>query len=136
MAERRAVVAPHETITLTRQCSLLGLARSSYYYAPTPAVVSEEDLALLRLVDEIYTAHPVYGQRRLAAMLARDHGLSVGRQRLRRAMELLGLEAIWPRQSTSKPAPGHRIYPYLLRGMAVTEPGSVWATDLTYSRMR
>lgn len=136
MAERRALVAPHETITLARQCNLLGLARSSYYYAPTPAAVSEEDLALLRLVDEIYTAHPVYGQRRLAAVLARDHGLSVGRQRLRRAMELLGLEAVRPRQSTSKPAPGHRIYPYLLRGVAVGAPGMVWATDLTYIRLQ
>jgi putative transposase len=92
VAERRALVAPHETITLMRQCSLLGLAR--------------------------------------------DHGLIVGRQRLRRAMELLGLEAVRPRQSTSKPAPGHRIHPYLLRDLAVTEPGQVWATDLTYIRLQ
>jgi putative transposase len=128
-------VAPHETIPIKRQCDLLGLPRSSYYFAPAPAVASDQELALLRLVDEIYTGRPVYGQRRLAAVLRREHGLQVGRQRLRRAMETLGLEAVRPRPNTSKPAPGHRIYPYLLRGVAVSEPGVVWATDLTYIRL-
>lgn len=133
MAERRALVAPGEGLAIARQCDLVGLARSSYYYAP--AAPGEEHLRLLALVDALYTAHPFYGQRRMAAVLRREEGLQVGRRTVRRAMETLGLEAVRPRRSLTKPMPGHRLYPYLLRGFSVTTPGQVWATDITYIRL-
>lgn len=134
MAERRAVVAQEPGgLSITRQCSLLGIARSSCYYRPVPP--TQPWLSLLAAVDRLYTENPFYGGRRLRAVLARDHGIRVGRRRLRRAMRTLGLEAIYPRRRTSVPAPGHRIYPYLLRGLAVERPGQVWATDITYVRL-
>jgi putative transposase len=99
------------------------------YYRPaeTPA----DDLRVMRLIDEVYTARPFYGSRRMAAELAR-RGEAVNRKRVRRLLRVMGLEAIYPRPRTTVPAPGHRVYPYLLRGVAVERPGHVWSADITY----
>jgi putative transposase len=133
VAERRALVAPHERIALSRQCALVGLARSSFYYEP--ARTSDDQLALLRLVDELFTEQPTYGQRRMQVVLARDHGLAVGRRRLRAAMQTLGLEAVRPRPRAPKTIGNAGRYPYLLRELEVATPGAVWATDITYVRL-
>jgi putative transposase len=99
------------------------------YYRPaeTPA----DDLRVMRLIDEVYTARPFYGSRRMAAELAR-RGEAVNRKRVQRLLRLMGLEAIYPKPRLSAPAPGHRVYPYLLRDVAVERPGHVWSADITY----
>jgi putative transposase len=108
---------------------LLGLARSDVYYRPaqTPA----DDLRLMRLIDEQYTACPFYGSRRMTAWLVRQ-GEAVNRKRVQRLLRVMGLEAIYPRPRLSAPGAGHRVYPYLLRGVAVERPGQVWSADITY----
>jgi putative transposase len=108
---------------------LLGLTRSNVYYRPVGA--PPEGLRLMRLLDEVYTARPFYGSRRMAAELAR-RGEAVNRKRVQRLQRLMGLEAIYPKPRLSAPAPGHRVYPYLLRGVAVERPGHVWSADITY----
>jgi putative transposase len=123
----------HPTIALSRQCQLLGLARSSLYYRPVGP--SEEDLALLRLIDEQYTATPFYGSRRMAAVLSQA-GHPVGRRRVRRLMRLLGLAAIYPKPRLSRPGKDAERFPYLLRGVAITRPDQVWSADITYIRLR
>jgi putative transposase len=117
---------------VARQCELLGLARSSWYYQPTGE--SAETLALLRLLDEQYTRTPFYGVRRMTAWLrSREHVVNV--KRVRRLLRLLGVEAIYPKPRTSTPAPGHRIYPYLLRDVPITHVDQVWSSDITYIRL-
>ncbi len=120
-------------LSVSRQCTLLGIARSSFYYRPQPA--SSEELDLLARLDRIFTDHPVYGSRRLQVALARE-GVAVGRRRIRRLMRKLGLIAIRPKRNTSKPHPEHKIYPYLLRDRTIDQPNQVWATDITYISMR
>ncbi len=115
---------------MRRQCELLGLARSSLYYGP--AGESAEDLRLMRLIDREYTAHPFLGSRRLTRWLI-GQGEVVNRKRVQRLMRLMGLEAIYPRPRLSAAGPGHRIYPYLLRGVTVERPDQVWSTDITYA---
>jgi len=116
-----------------RQCELAGLARSTWYYEPVGE--SEENLELMRLLDEQYTRTPFYGSRRMTAWLI-DRGFSVNRKRVQRLMQLMGLEAIYPKPRLSQAAPGHRVFPYLLRGLPITRPNQVWSTDITYIRMR
>jgi putative transposase len=115
----------HPTLSVARQCDLLGLARSSWYYQPAPPSATTQEL--LDRLDEQYTRTPFYGSRRMTAWL-RSQGYAVNRKRVRRLLELLGLEAIYPKPRTSTSAPGHRIYPYLLRGVAITraDQGSTW----------
>ena len=122
----------HPTLSVARQCELLGLARSSWYYQPM--AVSAETLDLLRLLDEQDTRTPFYGVRRMTAWL-RTQGPVVNIKRVRRLLRLLGVEAIYPKPATSTPAPGHRIYPYLLRGVPITHVDQVWSTDITYIRL-
>ena len=117
---------------MARQCELLGLARSSWYYRP--AGESAETLELLRLLDGQYTRAPFYGVRRMTAWL-RGQGHLVNPKRVRRLLRLLGVEAIYPKPATSTPTPGHRIYPYLLRGVPITRVDQVWSTDITYIRL-
>jgi putative transposase len=116
-------------LSVRRQCELLGLTRSNVYYRPAgrPA----DDLRLMRRIDELYTAHPFYGSRRMAAELAR-RGEALNRKRVQRLLRVMGLEAIYPRPRTTVAAPGHRVYPYLLRGVTVERPGHVWSADITY----
>ena len=115
-----------------RQCELLGVCRSSVYYEPVP--VSGEDLELMRLIDRQYLRTPFYGTRRMAVVLGQQ-GHPVERKRVQRLMRTMGLEAIYPKPRTSKPGAGHKVYPYLLRGLTITRANHVWATDITYIQM-
>jgi putative transposase len=121
----------HE-LALTRQAKLLKLSRSSVYYRPRP--VSPADLAIMRRIDELHLEYPFAGSRMLRDLL-RGEGIQTGRQRVARMMKRMGIEALYRRPNTSKPAPGHKIYPYLLRGLAVTRVNQVWAMDITYIPM-
>jgi putative transposase len=127
------MIAPSAELSVNRQCQLLGIARSSYYDQPSPTSANELDL--LPRLDRIFTEHPVYGARRLRAMLLRE-GISVGRRRIRRLMRQLGLSAIRPKRDTSKAHPEHKVYPYLLRDKTIDQPNQVWASDITYIPMR
>ena len=122
----------HPSLSVVSQCRLLGISRSGLYYRPVE--VSEEDLALMKMIDRQYLATPFYGARRLAAWLKKQ-GHRVNRKRVRRLMQVMGLKAIYRRPRTSTPAPGHRTYPYLLGGMEITRPDQVWAADITYVPM-
>jgi putative transposase len=116
-------------LSVRRQCELLGLNRSSYYYEP--AAETAENLRLMRRIDEEYTAHPFLGSRRMTRWLNED-GEAVNRKRVQRLMRLMGLEAIHPKPRLSAAGRGHRIYPYLLRGVSIERPDQVWSTDITY----
>ena len=132
-SQRRAMIDREEPkLSLVRQCALLGISRSSLYYLPTEA--GAEDLELMARIDQQYLKTPFYGSRRMTAWL-RNHGHQVNRKRVRRLMQLIGLEAIYRRPNTSKPNPGHKVYPYLLRGLEINRVNQVWATDITYIPM-
>ena len=120
-------------LSIVRQCQLLGVSRSSHYYACKGE--SPENLALMRLIDAQYLATPWYGARQMARHLRR-RGRDVGRKRVRRLMRLMGLRAIYRRPRTSEPQPGHRVYPYLLHGLQIERPNHVWCADITYIPMR
>ena len=120
-------------LPVAAQCRVLDIARSTVYYQPAPPV-SAEDLDLMRQIDEIYLQWPFYGTRRMRDELVR-RSYRVNRKRVQRLMRLMGLQALHPRRRTSQPAPGHRIYPYLLRGLSIDRPNQVWATDITYIPM-
>jgi len=111
---------------------LLGVCRASWYYQPVGE--SEENLRLMRLMDEQYTRVPFYGSRKMTAWL-RIQGYEVNRKRVSRLMELMGIEAVYPKPNLSRAAEGHKIYPYLLRGVAIERVNQVWSTDITYIRM-
>jgi putative transposase len=119
-------------LSVRRQCELLGLSRSSLYYEPGGEVA--EDLRLMRLIDELYTARPFYGSRRMTIRL-NEQGEEVNRKRVQRLMRVMGLEAIYPKPRLSLAGKGHRIYPYLLRGVTVERRDQVWSTDITYVPM-
>ncbi len=121
------------TLSIVRQCELLGLNRSSWYYRPCG--VSEQDLAIMRLLDEQYTRTPFYGFRRMKLWLA-EQGHIVNHKRVRRMMRTMGLEAIYPKPKLSRRNDEHKVFPYLLRDVPVVRPGQVWASDITYIRMR
>jgi Integrase core domain/HTH-like domain len=132
-AERRALIdreAP--ALPVSRQCRLLSVSRASVYRRP--AEINEEDCAIMALIDRQYLARPYYGSRRMAAWLA-TQGHVVNRKRVRRLMRLAGLAAIYQRPNTSKPAPAHKIYPYLLGGIAIERVNQVWCADVTYIPM-
>jgi putative transposase len=120
-------------LSIARQCELIALPRSSWYYEPREETA--ENLLLMRLLDEQYTRTPFYGSRRMAIALG-EQGWKVNRKRVQRLMQQMGIEAIYPKPRLSDPAPGHRIYPYRLRGVVITRPNQVWSTDITYIRMR
>lgn len=130
---RALIEVDHPSLSIQRQCELLGLARSSYYYRPQG--VSDEDLVCMRLIDELFTKHPFYGARRLRRELA-ERGHAIGRHRVRRLMRQMGLAAIYPRPRLSVSDAEHKVYPYLLRDLAIVRPDQVWATDLTYLRLQ
>ncbi len=122
----------HRQLSLVRQCRLLDVSRASVYYRPAPTTA--EDLELMALMDRQYLKTPFYGSRKMKAWLLGE-GYLVSRNKVRRLMRLMGLEAIYRRPNTSKPAPGHRIYPYLLKGVDVNRVDQVWAADITYIPM-
>ena len=119
-------------LPLKQQVVALGISRSSVYYRPRP--ISAEDLWLMRRIDELHLNYPFAGSRMLRDLLWQQ-GLAVGRRHIATLMRRMCIEAIYRRPNTSKPAPGHKIYPYLLRGLAVTRPNQVWAMDITYIPM-
>jgi putative transposase len=131
--QRRELVDAQEPISLRDQCRLLGLARSSYYYECRPE--SAENLALMRRLDELHLKHPVYGSRKLAKVLEQE-GQTVNRKRVLRLLRLMGIEAIHPKTRTSTPGTGHRIYPYLLKGLEIQGPDEVWCADITSIPLR
>jgi putative transposase len=129
----RALIEPgYSTLSVARQCALVGLPRSSWYYEPVGRSALTQEL--LDRLDEQYTRTPFYGVRRMTAWL-RGAGYPVNPKRVRRLLRLLGLEALYPKPRTSVPAPGHRIYPYLLRGVPITQTDQVWSSDITYIRL-
>jgi putative transposase len=129
---RPLVDREHPAISVRRQCELLGVSRASLYYAP--AGDSEENLRLMRMIDEQYTRTPFYGSRRMAVWL-REQGREVNRKRVSRLMARMGIEAVYPKPKLSQPGEGHKIYPYLLEGIEVERVNQVWSTDITYIRM-
>jgi putative transposase len=132
MSERREKIHTAHDLYKTRRCELLDVARSTAYYRPEP--VSEEDLALMRLIDEIHLRLPFYGSRRVRDELE-DRGRTVNRKRIQRLMRVMGLRALYPRRRTSQPGKGHKIYPYLLRDLTIERANQVWATDVCYIPM-
>jgi putative transposase len=121
----------HE-LPMTRQAKILKLSRSGLYYRPRP--VPPGDLAVMRRIDELHLDYPFAGSRMLRDLL-RGEGVEIGRQRVARMMKRMGIEALYRRPNTSKPTPGHKIYPYLLRCVVVERPNQVWAMDITYIPM-
>ena len=119
-------------LPITRQASLLGMSRGAVYYLPRP--ISQTDLALMRRIDELHLEHPFMGARMLRRQLQRE-GARVGRRHIATLMQRMGIEALAPQPGTSKRAPGHKIYPYLLRTLAITSSNQVWALDTTYIPM-
>ena len=130
MQQRRMMTErEHPSLSLSAQCRLLALSRSTLYYQPEGH--SAETLALMRRIDELYLKYPFYGSRQMARHLAREE-VTVGRHRVRRLMRLLGLEAIYRKPRTTVANPEHRVYPYLLRGLAIERANHVWCADITY----
>jgi putative transposase len=123
----------HAQLSIRRQCELLGLNRSSWYYEPV--LESAENLQLMRLVDKEYLKRPYYGSRRMTLALQKQ-GYQVNRKRVQRLMRLMGIEAIYPKPRTTRPGPQRRIYPYLLRDLTIARPDQVWAADITYIPLR
>ena len=119
-------------LSITRQAKVLNISRGSVYYQPRP--VSSEDLSVMRRIDELHLDYPFAGSRMLRDMLCRE-GVRIGRRRVATMMKRMGIEAIYRRPNTSKPTLGHKIYPYLLRGLKVERPNQVWAMDITYIPM-
>jgi putative transposase len=126
------MIQREHALPVSRRCELLEVARSTAYYRPKD--VSDDDLALMRLIDEIHLELPFYGSRRIVDEL-HDHGHEVNRKRVQRLMRQMGLAALYPKRRTSRPGEGHKVYPYLLRGLAIERPNQVWAADICYLPM-
>ncbi len=125
---RQMIEVYHLQLSLVRQCELVSIARSSYYYRPKNE--SEFNLELMRLIDEQYLKTPWYGSRQMRRYLRRQ-GYRVNRKRIRRLLRKMGLVAVAPALNTSRRHPQHKVYPYLLRGLDITQPGHVWCADVT-----
>jgi putative transposase len=121
-----------DPLPVTRQCELLALPRSTFYHVAEP--VSEEELELMRLIDRCHLEHPYYGSRRIRDWLE-DEGYRVNRKRIQRLMRTMGLVALYPKRNLSLANQAHKVYPYLIRGLAINRPNQVWATDITYIPM-
>jgi len=126
------MIDPHHDLSITRQAKALGISRGSVYYLPRPVHVA--DLAVMRRMDELHLEFPFAGSRMLRDLLNQE-GTTIGRRHVATLMKRMGLEALYRKPSTSKPAPGHKVYPYLLRGMTIDRPNQVWAMDITYVPM-
>jgi putative transposase len=131
---RQLWVKAIEGLSMVRQCELAGVTRSSVYARSRPVMIDKTELQICRLIDEEYTRRPFYGSRRMVVSLKRM-GHIVNRKRVQRLMRQMGLAGMAPGPNTSRPHPEHRIYPYLLRGVAVVRPNQVWSTDITYIRL-
>lgn len=139
----------HKKISIRRQCELLGLSRSSYYYQPRrlfkkskhivanivrPVQETEKNLKIMNRIDELYMKYPFYGSRSMKTVLNRE-GQHVNRKRIQRLMHLMGIQAIYPKPRLSMAGKGHKIYPYLLKGLVIGQPNQVWCSDITYIRL-
>jgi putative transposase len=134
LKERRSMIEEkHSQLSIVQQCNLLSIHRSVLYY--TPCQESEENLAIMRLLDEQYFRTPFYGIRRLTAWL-QDRGYNINRKRVKRLMQIMGWKTIFRAVNTSEPDKQHKVYPYLLKGININKPNQVWATDITYVPMR
>jgi putative transposase len=129
VSERRRLVGPDPEVSRRRQCELLGISRSGVYYVPVEP--DAEELGLMRQIDELHLERPFYGSRSIAREL-RGRGCPVNRKRVQRLMRLMGLESVAPKPDTSRPNEEHPVYPYLLRGLTISRPNQVWASDITY----
>lgn len=128
--DRRAMLDPsHESLSVRRQCELVGVARSGFYRFKPPA--DDDDLAVMKRLDQLFTERPFYGSRRMTLQF-RQEGREINRKRVQRLMRQMGIVALGPKPNTSKPAPGHKIYPYLLRDLKIERPNHVWCADITY----
>ena len=121
-----------DPLSMSQQCRIVALSRSSAYYQPVP--LSDRDLELMRRIDEIHLKIPFFGSRRIRDQLDRD-GYKVNRKKVRRLMELMGICALYPKRRTSQPERGHTIYPYLIRGLSIERPNQVWAADICFIPM-
>jgi putative transposase len=132
--EKREMISPDKQLGISRQCSLLGLARSSFYYKGK--LISRRNLDLMKRIDEIFTENPDFGSRQITNALRREKQ-RVNRKRVRRLMRIMEIRALFPGKNLSKPGVGseHKVYPYLLRNMVIDRPNQVWSTDLTYIRL-
>jgi putative transposase len=131
---RQAWISREDPLPLLRQCAVAGVSRATYYAHQRAIPVDEEEAMLLRLMDEEYTRHPLFGSRRMVRFL-RDRGWAVNRKRVQRLMQQLGVAGMAPGPHTSQPHPTHPVYPYLLRGLAIDRPNQAWSTDITYIRL-
>ena len=131
--KRRLIELDNKGLSVRRQCEIVGLNRSNLYYEPGAA--TDETVRFMHRVDEIFMEYPFYGSRRIQETLGYE-GICVGRERVQRCMRQMGLRAIYPKRNLSKRHPGHKIYPYLLRDRKITHTNQVWATDITYIRLR
>jgi len=126
------MIKPSQQLSISRQCEMLAIRRSSYYYRAKP--IRPDDLKRMRKIDEMYLQNPTLSSRSISRQLKRE-GQKVNRKRIQRLMRLMGIEAIYPKPRTSRPHPHHRVYPYLLRDLSIDRPNQVWAADITYVPM-
>ena len=127
------MVDPKENISITQQCALLDVGRTTFYYRPQ---ISPKKLELLQRIDELYTEDPTRGTRRMSTALKKQFGLNAGRGKVRKLMRIMGIAAIYPVKRLSIANQQHKKYPYLLRGVAITRVNQVWSTDITYVRLK
>ena len=130
----KCIEGRNKTLCISRQCELLQLPRSSYYRPRSSLAEGPDNLVLMRLINEEFLRHPFYGSRKMKDYLKRE-GYPVNRKRVQRLMRLIGLESIAPKPNTSRQRKGHKVYPYLLKKMSITEPDQVWCSDITYIRL-
>jgi len=133
VSQLRDMVEEDGTVSVREQCGLLGIARSGLYHRCQPE--TPENLRLMRRLDELHLLHPVYGSRRLTCLLERE-GMTINRKRVMRLLQVMGIEAIYPKARTSLPGAGHRVFPYLLKGLEINGPDQVWCSDITYIPLR
>jgi len=129
VSQRRTLVGPDPDVSVRRQCEILALNRSSLYYESVGS--DPEEIELMRRIDELHLKYPFFGSRRISQEL-RTQGMVVNRKRVQRLMRIMDLEGVAPKPNTSRPAPEHPVFPYLLRNLTVSRPNQVWATDITY----
>ena len=130
---KEMVIGDDKILSIRKQCKILRISRSSFYYQPKEA--SSETLSIMNRMDELFMAYPFYGSRQMMVSLQRE-GISIGRHRVRRLMRIMGLQAIYRKPRTSDPHPEHKIYPYLLRNVAIKQANHVWCADITYIPMQ
>ncbi len=133
-AQRLAMIGRDSELPISRQAELLGVARSNFYYKA--AGPSEDDLRIRSLIDRTYMEHPEFGSRRISIWLRDAYGVTVNRKAVQNHMRQMGIEAIYPRQNTSRQNPENKIYPYLLKDLAITHPDQVWSIDISYIPIR